>query len=231
MRGVTLVEMAIVLLILGILTKAVMAPLSAVQGHRQHREATSQLESIRRALWAHVVAGGVLPCPVVSSQRDDADAAICRNARGGVPARRLGLSGALDADGALLDPWNKPYNLAISLSSHEERGVSELPDWTSIGEVSRVGIADLSADIVVCTQSVANRCPDNLVRASGLAFVVFSTGPDDSTTGDQSENLDADSVFTAQESSIDPEHPFDDLLLWGTAAETIFWLLRAGWLP
>lgn len=232
MRGVTLVEMAIVLLILGILTKVAIGPLSAVQAHRQHREATMQLEAIRQSLWAHVVSKGVLPCPVTTGVLVASDnSELCRQGVGGVPARALGLPGQVEDSGALLDPWNRPYRLVVSLSSQVERGLPEEPDWTSPGEASRVGIASLQADIVVCQRAVSGRCPDAEIRASELTFVVFTLGEDPSSSGDQSENLDEDKVYTVQEHSVIPERPFDDLLLWGSSAETLFWQLRAGWLP
>ena len=233
MRGVTLVEMAIVLLILGILARATIAPLSSLQQHRHQREAESQLESIRHALWAHVVSAGVLPCPVLlgsGSAVTDSDS-VCLRFSGGVPAVELGLPGPVDSDGALLDPWGRPYQLAVSLFSHDQQGIPAEPDWTTEGEASRIGIAELAADLVVCSQSVTGRCSAKSVRASELSFVVFSSGSDSSSAGDQSENLDGDKVFALQEHSVDTERPFDDLLWWGTASESGYWLVRAGWLP
>lgn len=230
--GISLVEMAIVLLIIGVLARSALAPLSAVQEQRQHREAVSQLESIRDALWAHVVSDGVLPCPLpLDGLVSEGSQSGCRLSSGGVPASRLGLPGAVDENGALLDPWSRPYQLAISLISHEQRGIAEQADWTTEGEASRIGIANLAADIVVCVTSVTARCPEKEIRANELVFVVFTLGADESRTGEQSENQDKDNVFVVQEYSVNPDHPFDDLLLWGTAAEAIYWMLRAGWLP
>ncbi len=245
MRGVTLVEMAIVLLILGVLTRAAITPLTASQKHRNYRRAEVSLQSIRDRLWAHVVATGALPCPVALDQERIAAVMpapgsqsleqriprICETAHGGVPARELGLAGATGINGALLDPWNRPYRLAISLTSHAERGSPQLPDWTTPGEASSVGIAELVADLVLCNKAVQVRCPSSDTRANQLAFVVASTGEDNTTRGEQSENQDADTVFVLQEPSIRADHPFDDQLVWGTAAETLYWMLRAGWLP
>ncbi|MGQ7845368.1 type II secretion system protein [Granulosicoccus sp. 3-233] len=232
MRGVTLVEMAIVLLILGVLARAVVAPLSAVQAHRQHRDAVSQLETIRNAMWAHVVSRGVLPCPIImDGMMTTGSRTACNHYAGGVPAAALGLPGPVDGEGALLDPWNRPYRLAISRPGVDRQDSGEPFDWTVEGEASRVGIRQLTADIVVCKQSVSGHCPSKSVRADALSFVVFSLGADDSSAGEQAENLDADQVFVVEEHSVRAEAPFDDLLLWGTAAETIYWMLRAGWLP
>ncbi len=245
MRGVTLVEMAMVLLILGVLTRAAIAPLTASQKHRNHRLAEVSLQSIRDGLWAHVVATGALPCPIPLDQERIATVkpapaslptgqqvlSICQVAHGGVPARELGLAGLTGINGALLDPWNRPYRLSVSLASHAERGSSRLPDWTTPGEASSVGIAELTADLVLCTRAAQTRCPNSDTRANQLTFIVVSTGEDNTNRGEQSDNQDADTVFVLQESSMRADHPFDDQLVWGTAAETLYWMLRAGWLP
>ena len=245
MRGVTLVEMAMVLLILGVLTRAAITPLTASQKHRNHRLAEVSLQSIRDGLWAHVIAKGALPCPVPLDQERIATMlptpaslpmgqggqSICHIAHGGVPARELGLAGPTGINGALLDPWNRPYRLSVSLNSHTERGSPQLPDWTTPGEASSVGIAELTADLVLCNRATQSRCPGSDTRANQLAFIVASTGEVNTTRGEQSENQDADTVFVLQEASISADHPFDDQLAWGTAAETLYWMLRAGWLP
>ncbi|NND90654.1 MAG: hypothetical protein HKN42_07290 [Granulosicoccus sp.] len=231
--------MALVLLLLGVLTRAALKPYAAAQKNRHHAEVVAQLNSIKRGLWSHVIATGALPCPLAVSSgqapratrpgRDPVQP--CRVAQGGVPARRLGLPGAIDDGGALLDPWNRPYLYVVSLASHAERGNARQPDWIAPGEASLVGIRELSADIVLCAGSSPLSCPTRDVTANQLAFVVFSTGLDDSATGVQSENLDADRDFVLQEHSVHPEHPYDDQLIWGSAAETMYWMLRAGWLP
>ena len=242
-----------VLLILGLLTKAALPPLSEAQRHRQHRQAEQELQSVKESLWAHVIATGALPCPVAFSSgalspaalspealsQIDADTGHCRLSHGGVPARLLGLPGAIDRHGALLDPWNQPYRLTVSLVSHDSLGDPSSPDWTTPGEASRIGVAALSADLVLCTRRVQGRCPHQDVRADQLAFVLLSTGADAASTSaarpgsetTQSENLDGDEIFVIQPPSIVATDPFDDQLVWGTAAETRYWLLRAGWLP
>ncbi|ASJ76235.1 type II secretion system protein [Granulosicoccus antarcticus] len=246
-RGVTLVEMALVLLILGVLTRAAITPWAAVQKHRNYRLAEHQLQTIKEGIWAHVIASGVLPCPLALNQlpvsvgltmtpvgalqQGSVGQGHCRITQGGVPARELGLAGSLSSSGALLDPWNRPYQLAVSLVSHAERGSVSQPDWTTVGEVSSVGIAEMVADLVLCNRAVGARCPGTDTRANQLTFVVFSTGADASSAGEQSENQDADTVFTLLEQSVSAESPFDDLLIWGTASETLYWMLRAGWLP
>ena len=244
-NGFTLVEMALVLLILGVLTKAAIMPLVAVQTHRQTQITARQLEIIRESVIAYVVAYGALPCPVLFANRSSATASPliyrqessgaepseCEYERGGVPAKILGLLGAVGENGALIDAWNQPYLYAVSLANHTERGDKSRADWTHAGEAAQVGVPNLSADIVICMEMQANDCSGRDVRANQVAFMVLSHGRDSTAAGAQKENLDDDQVFLLQPESQIESNRFDDQLVWATAADIMYWMLRMGWLP
>lgn len=259
-RGFSLVELAIVLVIVGVLAKAIVEPVGKVQHHKNRRLTTTELALIQERVLAHVIAQGVLPCPVLMNHSQSSSAVLvsaralrqreqsidpfraisslatdsghlCNQGEGGVPALVLGMNGSVNQDGALLDVWGRPYRYIVSLASHAEKGIPKLPDWTSEGEVTRVGIAHLRADLTICADSAKAVCPQRNVRANDVAFVVLSSGADDSSVGVQAENQDADKVFVLQSDSVDPIAPYDDQLVWVTGSEIVYWLLRAGWLP
>lgn len=245
--GFTLVEMALVLLVLGLLTRAAVLPLAALQEHRDRRATEIRLQEIRQALFAHVVAYGALPCPVTTSVERlntavvevsrDADQALridrprCQLEAGGVPGLALGLSGALGHNGAVLDPWGRAYKYAVSLSSHAHTGDLASADWTTPGEAARVGVRNLSADLTLCRHTSGQGCLARDVRVDQITFVVLSLGKDASTQGHQAENQDNDQYFLLQPESSVHSSQFDDQLVWGTAADTMYWMLRMGWLP
>lgn len=242
-NGFTLVEMAIVLLIIGILTKSALGPLASLQEHRKRSQTTHQLEVVREAVFAHIVAYGALPCPLPQNATDTAysfsaassssggRAALCNDANGFVPAHSLRLDGATNEQGALLDPWGSEYRFAVSLQDHDTLGNSGQPDWTTQGEAGAVGVGGLSADIVLCNNVRGADCAGRSIRSDQIAFVVLSPGRDASASGQQSENLDADNYFVYTEESVVADSPFDDLLVWGSAADVMYWMLRIGWLP
>lgn len=234
-NGFTLVEMALVLLILGVLTKAAILPLVAAQTHQQRHSTTRQLEIIRESVIAYVVAYGALPCPVLfasnGQELSQEEPSECEYERGGVPAKVLGLSGAIDENGALIDAWNRPYLYAVSLVNHAQRGDQSRADWTHAGEAAQVGVPHLTADIVICMQMQANDCRGPDVRASQVAFMVLSHGRDSTAAGAQKENLDDDQIFLLQPESQVQGNRFDDQLVWATAADIMYWMLRMGWLP
>lgn len=237
-RAFTLVELSLVLLILGLLTRSLLTPLAGARTLLNQRVTADQLESVRESLIGHVVANGALPCPLPSSSLDPLVPQVgqtalseCSVAVGGLPASTLGLAGATDEHGQLLDVWNRPYRYAVSLDSNAEKGDVDLPDWTTPGEATRVGMRELEAAITVCSQPHAGKCPQRSVRANNVVFVVLSLGPDDSPAGSQAENLDDDQEYLLQDESIDQATLYDDQLIWSTAADIMYWMLRSGWLP
>ncbi|MFK7855577.1 MAG: type II secretion system protein [Granulosicoccus sp.] len=244
-HGFTLVEMALVLLILGVLTRAAISPLAAVHEHRNVQGTARELDAIKDSLIAYVIAHGALPCPLsesgpvnlpVSGLNTPSSALVdkasdCGIERGGVPAKILGLAGRLNDKGALVDLWNRPYLYSVSLSNNSERGNQSVADWTQAGEAAQVGVPYLSADIVICMRMLPSDCSGSDIRANQVAFLVMSHGLDNSDAGAQRENLDNDQVFLLQAPSQVAENRFDDQLVWGTAADTMYWMLRMGWLP
>lgn len=235
--GFTLVEIAIVLLIVGLLTRTLLEPMTIAQKHKKFDVTRSELLKVKDSLHAHLVAVGYLPCPiggvmvnhraVVDSHRDTE----CEIEQGFLPAVDLGLSGSIDSNGALLDVWNRPYRYAVSLSNHNLEGNQRLPDWTTPGEASNVGLRHLSSNLVLCNEHSRAACANRNVRAKNLAFVVLSLGQDNSTKGAQLENQDSDETFVINALSIRTDSPFDDQMVWSSTQDVLYWMLRAGWLP
>ncbi|MFK8081896.1 MAG: type II secretion system protein [Granulosicoccus sp.] len=242
-RAFTLVEMAFVLLIIGLLTKTAIAPLVAIQEHGKRQQASHELQRIREAIVAHLVAYGSLPCPLsvrlagnsqtsyVTDNRGTPDGQICKTSFGLVPAGDLGLSGSLSSAGALLDPWGREFRYVVSLSNNPDKGNPVFPDWTTSGEAASVGIDALASEITLCNAAPRSKCAGRSVRSDQIAFVVMSMGSDSSKSGLQAENQDDDNYFIVTDESIVEGAEFDDLLVWGSAAEVMYWMLRMGWLP
>ena len=236
--GFTLVELAIVLVVLGTLARALLAPLGERLERRRHDESRDRLEEVRRALVGHLVTRGVLPCPLSS---DDASTPVsveegtpsrpCRRGSGHVPAAVLGVAGPLDANGALLDGWGRPLRYGVTLASDDRAGTPALADWLVPGEMPIVGLERLGADLSLCRVTASGDCPRRATRADALAFVVLSTGADATPDGLGGENLDGDRVYALVPPSVAPGAAFDDLLVWGSRDELAYWLVRAEWLP
>lgn len=242
-RAFTLVEMAFVLLIIGLLTKTAIGPLTTLQAHGKRERAEQDLHLVREAVFAYLVAYGALPCPSLASSANTpysmkvtgtsraVDGQICKVSSGWVPTYELGLAGRVNDRGALLDPWGREYQYAVSLSNDADKGGATLPDWTTPGEAANVGITNLSSDIILCNSSSGANCTGRAIRSDQIAFVVMSAGADNSTRGLQAENQDNDNYFVVTDESVITGAQFDDLLVWGSAADVMYWMLRMGWLP
>ena len=232
--GFTLIEIAVVLLILGVLTRGMMAPLVAREQAIRFERAQAELVLIKKSITAYVIRNGVLPCPLTTTGATSNPAIttnVCSVAQGYIPANELAMSGSTNPNGGLIDPWGRLYRYAISLNSDENRGRLNEPDWTSRGEPSRVGLRHLAASLQLCRTSSSSDCARSDLRANQLAYVVMSQGQDLTDTALQRENVDGDNVFVISEYSRHIEQPFDDLLIWASAQDVMYWMLRAAWLP
>ena len=247
------------LIVLGALTQTLVVPLGERLERRLEIETVRQLERVRRALIGHLVTHGVLPCPlppapsVPSASAPAADATHapgspfvtvldgigrsgCAHAEGGVPAAVLGVAGAVDARGALLDAWGRALRYAVSTgrersAAHGESRGGAPGIWTAPGAAREAGLRGLRATLSLCRVAATEGCPREERRAGALAFVVLSYGADASARDAQRENLDGDAVYAlAPRSSVDG-YRFDDALVWASRNELAYWLLRAEWLP
>jgi len=239
--GFSLVEIAIVLIVLGVLTRSAIGPLGAMIEQSHRKETAALLATVREALIGHVITTGVLPCPQPLAGAADISTSNttttgdnsprCRQPQGGVPSNALGIVGRTDANGVLVDAWGQPVRYAVSLNSHASRGNAALPDWTTPGEPANVGIAELDADLQLCRVNASGDCPRREQRASAIVAVVLSTGADFSSDGPQIENQDEDAVFVSLPESRVAGHVFDDQLTWLSRSEVHYWMLRSHWLP
>jgi prepilin-type N-terminal cleavage/methylation domain-containing protein len=102
--GFSLVEMAIVLVIVGLLLGGLLTPLSMQMEQRKMSETQRQMDEIREALIGFALRNGYLPCPAISASDglEDRDGDKCGDDKrqGYVPWATLGV-GKLDSWGHL----------------------------------------------------------------------------------------------------------------------------------
>lgn len=192
-KGFTLIEIAIVLLIIGLLISAAIMPLGAQRDTNNIKKAREELKTIEQAIYGYAIATGRLPCPAQPGSGAEAPAGggnCANNSIGFVPSATLGLSGKVncDSDNLLVDPWGNPYRYSVSTS---DAGGAASYDFTTGGDISAVGVATLAPDLRVCTDSA---CGTRLTEQA--VAVVLSMGKNWSTLGG------ADEVENAGEANI-----------------------------
>lgn len=229
-KGFTLVEMAIVLVIFGLLITALLLPLRAQREQAAQSQTISRLENAKQALMGFVQANGRLPCPAtdVSSGIASPNASgLCTTQLGFLPAASLGVQ-PTDAQGFAVDAWDNRIMYAVTQSN---QGGALTPDYTTNNDINDVGIVALSQNtenLRVCSSDVgvtATRCSGgtegNFLINNAVA-VIYSSGATGSLApGSASEAsnptvaTNPKVVFVSREISLsDAPNEFDHIVTW-----------------
>ena len=257
--GFTLVELAVVIAILGLVLGTMLAPLRAQLDAARIREAERMVGEIREALIGHAITRGALPCPdVVSDGIDGVAPAVCAGAalNGVLPYQTLGVPRA--------DPWGRyfGYRVTEEFSHRLLTGQPPAPgrfDLTDTGDITVLTRGDdpgTAGTIELKHQSVATaltRTAPALVYSfgpNGLGGIGAASGrtlaPPPAGAADETENADADATFVsrvhsrgadgcddADESSAlpPPSCGFDDIVTWISTPVLMARLVEARVLP
>ncbi len=229
-HGFTLIEVAIVLAIVGMLLGMILKPLGASYEQTKRRQTLQKLRDISSAVIGFAQAHGRIPCPATLASAGK-EPAVCIQQHGYVPNAILGVNGRFNKNGHLVDSWNNPIRYSVSLVDSATYGMQGIPDFVSTGEMQQVGISNLAADFVICSISGNTACPSAKIRANQVPVVIYSTGKDKSNNGRQAENLDTDVIFLQSEFSQQRGSEYDDILVWISENILFTHLIEAGVLP
>ena len=249
--GFSLLELAIVLMIVGLLLGGLIMPLSARMDQQKIDTTRQQLDQVRQALVGYALARDALPCPATpaSSGLASATGTGCTRQHGFVPAVTLGLTGTLNQDKLLLDAWGSPIRYSVTNSDANGNG-----NWDFVrpGEMRTVTLASLAPSLDVCTTttgSTPTACASNATTlTSTTPAVIVSLGKDwaSATSADQLANLGAtvgggpsgrnypvaaDEVFVNRTLGAQVGNEFDDLVTWVSPSTLYGELVSAGRLP
>jgi len=250
LKGFTLAELAIVLVIIALLIGGMLAPLSAQRDLQSTKETERQLSEIKQALLGFAAGQGRLPCPAAPPPAGGTESpigtGICNNPLNGfVPANTLGLA-PTDAQGYLLDAWGNPIRYSVYSSNIS----AQTNPFTTAGKIKEIGIETLALSSVgpppvqrkllfVCATSAGvtvNNCGGAQVLSDNAVAVIYSLGKNAPTGGigsDEAANLDNDPVFVSHTQAVTGTTggEFDDLVTWLSPNILYSHMISAGRLP
>ena len=258
-NGFTLVELAVVIAIVGLILGAFLAPLRAQIDASRIRDTERMLGEIGQALIGYAITRGALPCPDVASDGiDGAAPAACTGTalEGFLPFQALGVPRA-DAWGRLFRyRVTQEFSIRAVTGQPPAAGRLDLNDTGDITVLTRGDDPGTAGAIELKHQSVATaftRTAPALVLSSGpngLGGIGAVTGtalsPPSGAAADEIENVDADATFVsrvhsrgtggcddADETSVPPPPScgFDDLVVWISTPVLMGRLVEARVLP
>ncbi len=212
--GFTLVEMAIVLLVIGLLLGGLLTPLSNKIESERYKESNRELDKIVDALMGYAVANKRLPCADTDDDGFEDVGANC-NDEGSVPWATLGVGRE--------DAWGHPMRYRVD-ASFTPPVAPPIPDPALT--VSNFSVVD--RDGVALTP----------VNPDGPVVIIFSCGNDGLPNGENDANGAADSATCVNPGAPNPTYvqdvpdaSFDDILVWLSKNRLLNRMVAAGKWP
>ena len=227
-RGLTLVELALVLLIVGLVAGGGLLVMTTQMEQNRIKETQRALALAKEALIGFAQIHGRLPCPATATSNgkeppgSDPSIGYCHDVVsnndvyiGYLPASTLGLSSATggacepggsdsNAYGYLMDGWNRCIRYAVSRAANDAA--------TRENGIQITGINSFNPNVRVCRQQACTQ-----VLVGDAVAVVFSTGKNGPAAGpDEAENMDVDRDFVMTTLRQDGAQggAFDDIVDW-----------------
>jgi prepilin-type N-terminal cleavage/methylation domain-containing protein len=218
-NGFSLVELAIVLVIVALLASGLLVGIAAQRNAAENIDAQRQLENIRETLTGFALTHGRLPCPALPNlASSDASVGVenCAQPHGVLPWVTLGLPE--------VDPWGRRFTYYAHGSFTTAVPSGALASFT----LDTVGNANVKASSG-SSNNVASDLPAVVVshgsRGAGAWQPNGSQLP--GAAGDEAENADADLTFISRTQ----DGNFDDLVTWIVPSILKSRMVAAGRLP
>ena len=251
-NGFTLIELAMVLLILGLLMSSFLAPLAARVEQQERNNTQIQLDEIEEILYGYVLQNRYLPCPDcptstwnanciavnaadpfdINDGFEDILANTCATEVGNLPWVTLGVKST--------DEWNNVFTYRVD-DMFADRNIA-----ATDGTPYDVGppVVQANCENISATLNVSfSLCSDGEITvldssgganvAINIPAIVVSHGKNwaVSTSADEAENTNNDTNFVDKDYSQQSGSEFDDMLIWISPHVLRTMSVKAGILP
>ena len=235
--GFTLVEMAVVMMIVSLLLGGLLVPLRALTEQRGYSDTRRAMDDMRQALLGYAMAHGYLPCPAKSyldgAENRDTASGKCRVLSGNVstgflPWAELGL--------ARLDAWGHLYRYSVSAAYADALVKVTLSPLTarSITVKSR---DPAGTEFRLTTDD--NKSPAAVLSMGANGALAYGgngvqSGSTSATNADEQANALGDSIFFSRDRATNESAAggeFDDIVVWKEPGVYASKMVEAGQLP
>jgi prepilin-type N-terminal cleavage/methylation domain-containing protein len=208
--GFSLIEMAVVLVIVGLLVTGLLLPLSAQIDQRNYNETQRELTEMREALLGYALSNAAadgnphLPCPDTNGDGfEDRAAGLCVNVVGVIPWTTLGLG--------RMDRWGNPYIYRVT------QGFANSTVGFTLGTPRDIEVRGAAAGPII---------------AANVPAIIVSKGKAGAGAGvNEVENSDGDAVFVDRTQTNAVGNAYDDAVVWLPSAILFNRMVAAGRLP
>ncbi len=204
--GFTLIELAVVLVVVGLLLGGLLLPLGTQQEMQRISTTEDALEEAREALFGYAVANGSLPCPDTDNDGvEDPVSGNCTAQEGNLPWATIGSDSGDDFGSRRFR-----YRVATDYNDHSSIACD------TVGDIDICDAATGGSDCTAGTE-VALDVAAVLLSHGKNSFGATDRGGNSMpapTTDDEVENADADAVFVSRthSESTEPNGEFDDIV-------------------
>lgn len=237
-RGFTLVEIAVVLTIVGILLAGLLPTISSQIEQQRRNETRKQMEDIQQALIGYAMINGRLPCPADGTQASNqAGAGIAATTGTGSAMTCSTAAGVTVLPWATLgvnetDAWGRRFTYSVTMT------FADGADGTGCAGTITSGVS-----FQLCSAgnlSVQSAETGGTIIASNIPAVIVSHGSNGlggytttgqritGASGDELGNADADPIFINHDFV---QNGFDDLVVWLSPNILVNRMVTAGKLP
>ncbi len=251
-QGFTLIELAMVLFILGLLLSSFLTPLATSLEQRDRKETTDMLEDIRESLLGYALVNGHFPCPDCIDTSGNCTGSVTANdgiedgfnSGNGVSPR--GVTSGTVFPACAVQEGNLPWN-TLDVPENDAWGnhfIYRVTEDFADDDDGTTDCTNPTAGISFCLDSAKDDGTIDIFSDSALASpiaqnvpaIVLSVGKNSNValadlSAEEQENQDDDNSFVSADYSQTAGSEFDDLLMWVPPAILMYDMVRAERLP
>lgn len=249
-RGFSLIELAVVLVIVGFLLGGLLIPLSSQIGQRDRQTTVRQLDEIREALLGYALVNGHFPCafipdpPTANPTTADptnagygvanASCSTPATEQGYLPWKTLGLNSGIDAWGhprsLATDPWNGFFRYRVDRNFSDS--TSPITLTTPFSSDSLMVRDSSTPDTAVGCDPTSNPKIVLLTTTTERPVViVYSTGPDIIANAENATRESESAPISGCYEGGGITSTFDDMTIWIARPVLFNRMVAAGRLP